>query len=150
KGRDRDRYHREPEVQIFAKFSRADLALEVALRGGDDAHVGRERSVSTHASELACLEDAQKLGLHVERELADLIEEHGSAVGKLEGTLSHRDGSGERTALMTKELALDERVGHGTAVDDQERLAGPLACAPKRAGEDVLARTRLALEQDGG
>ena len=39
-------------------------------------------------AELALLEDPQELGLEIERQLAQLVEEHGAAVGQLEGALS--------------------------------------------------------------
>ena len=41
-------------------------------------------------AELALLEHAQQLGLEVERQLAELVEEHGAAVGQLERALAGR------------------------------------------------------------
>ena len=75
-----------------------------------DAHVGAQRLVAADAPELARLEHAQQLRLHVEGQLADLVEEQRAAVGVLERALARRDGAGERAALVPEELALDERV----------------------------------------
>jgi hypothetical protein len=51
------------------------------------------------------LEDAQELLLQIERELADLVEEQGAAVGELEGTLAALVGAGERPLLVAEELS---------------------------------------------
>src|SRR5262249_48092116 len=119
---DGDRYHRQAEVEVLAELSCLHLALQVALGGGDDADIGVERLVSPHASKLARLEHAQELRLHVERQLANFVEEDRAPVGKLEGPLSGVDRPGERAAFVAEELALDERVADRAAVDDQEGL----------------------------
>ena len=61
-----------------------DLLLEIAVRRGDDAHVDLDRLAAADPLELALLQDAQQLDLHVQRELADLVEEQRAAVGQLE------------------------------------------------------------------
>src|SRR5262249_13556240 len=138
----------EAEVEVLAELPAVDLAHEIALRRSDDAHVRVHRLVAADAAELARLEDAQELRLDVERELADLVEEDGAAVRELEGALARVDGARERAALVAEELALDERVAHRPAVDDEERLGPARRVRPDRAREHVLARAGLALEED--
>src|SRR5262245_31074146 len=50
---------------------------------------------------------------------------------------------------MAEELGLEERIGDGAAVDGDERLRGTRARAVEGAGEDLLARARLAHEEHG-
>src|SRR6185503_19003619 len=104
-----------------------DLALQLAFGRGHDAGLRADRLVAADAPELAGLEHAQQLRLHVERELTDLVEEHGAAPGELERTLARRDGARERAALVPEQLAFDQAVADGAAIDDHERLFPPLA-----------------------
>ena len=56
------------------------------------------------------LQDAQQLGLRLERHLADLVEEQGAPVGGLEAPLALAQRAGEGAALVAEQLGLDERV----------------------------------------
>ena len=49
------------------------------------------RWVGADALDLAALEDAQELGLQLEAELANLVEEDGAARGRLEGAVARGD-----------------------------------------------------------
>ena len=74
----------------------------------DDAHVDLDRLVAAHALELALLQHAQELDLHLQRQVADLVEEQRAAVGELEAALPPRHGAGERALLVAEQLALEE------------------------------------------
>ena len=86
--RQRDGEHVEAVPEVFAEAARLHLLEEVAIGRGDDARVGLERDVAADALELAVLEHAQQLGLQVQRQLADFVEEERGAVGDLEPTLA--------------------------------------------------------------
>jgi hypothetical protein len=77
---------RVPEV--LAEAPRRDLGRQVAVRRRDDPDVDATVRVSADALELVVLQRAQQLGLERRRELADLVEEDGAAVGNLEPALS--------------------------------------------------------------
>ena len=140
---------REAVVEIRAELVRADLLAQAAVGRGDDAHVDRHVVVGADAADLAALEHAQQLGLQVEAQLADLVEEDRAAVRGLEHALARGDRAGEGAALVAEELALEQLGRHRAAVDDQERLVAPAAAAVDRLGGDLLAGAGLALEQDG-
>ena len=73
----------EPEVEVLAERPARDLGVEVAVGRGDEADVDRPRLAPPPTrSDLALLEHAQQLGLHRQRQLADLVEEHGAAVAR--------------------------------------------------------------------
>ena len=99
----------DAEVEVLAEATLVDLALEVAVRRRDDADVHAPRAGLTDAPNLLRLEGAEQLGLEIERQFAELVEEHGAAVGRFEGAHAVAIGAGERAADMTEELALDQR-----------------------------------------
>ena len=93
------------------------------------------------------LQHAQELGLHVDAELADLVEEQRAAVRRLEPAGARRDGAGERAFLVAEQLALDQGGGNGRAVDAHERAAAPRAALVQRAREQLLAGAGFAEQQ---
>ena len=95
------------------------------------------------------LEHAQELRLHVERKLANLVEEHCAAVGSLDGTLARGAGAGEGTTGMSEELALEQIVGEGRAVHDDVRSRSSRRCFVNRTTDDLFARTGLTADEDG-
>ncbi len=74
-----------------------------------DAHVDLERLRRAEPLELPALQHPQQLRLHLERQLADLVEEERAAVGDLEAAERALDGAGEGALLVAEQLALDER-----------------------------------------
>jgi hypothetical protein len=95
---------------------------------------------AAHALELALLQHAQQLHLHLERDLADLVEEQRAAVGQLEAPGLGLHGAGEGAALVAEQLRLHQVLGDGRAVDLDERLvlAGARAVVDGR-GDQLLA-----------
>src|SRR6185437_8359598 len=97
-----------------------DLGPEIAVRRGEDADVDVDALVAADALDAALLERAEQLGLHLERQLADLVDEDGALVGLLEGPGAVAHGAGERAADVAEQLALDQRRGDGGAVEDDQ------------------------------
>src|SRR5439155_25220377 len=56
--------------------------------------------------------------------------------------------AGESTFFVAEKLALHQRLGQGTAVDDEERASRALALIVERAGNELLARSALAGDED--
>ena len=102
------------------------------------------------ALELALLQRAQQLHLHLDRDLADLVEEERPAVGELEAPRLAGHGARERAALVAEELALDELLRDGRAVDLDERLVLAARVLVQRAGDELLARPALARDEHRG
>ena len=73
--------------------------------------------------ELARLQHAQQLRLHIERQLADLVEEEGRAVRDLEAADLARQGPGEGALLAAEQLALHEPGRQRGAVDLDHHVA---------------------------
>ena len=139
----------ETVVEVLPELAPADRRLEVAVRRRHHAHVGLLRAGGAQALELALLEDAEELGLHERAHLPDLVEEEHASRGLLEAAGLGRGGARERALLVAEELGLQELVGEGRAVEGHERAFGAGRPAVDEAGHDLLARSRLAGEEDG-
>jgi hypothetical protein len=147
-GRHLDAHHVQAVVEVLPEGLGLHDRLEVLVRRRDDAHVDPDRLRASDALDLALLQDAQDLGLGRQRHVADLVEEDRPAVAELELADPLARGAREGALLVAEELALDQVVGDGGAVDGDERLGGPVAVLPDRAGDQLLARAALARDHD--
>src|SRR5262249_15050482 len=126
--RDTDGDHVQPIEEVRAEFALRNRVLEVPVRRRDDACVDRPRLRAADGLELALLHDAEELRLGLQRQLADLVEEDGAAVGELEAADAVGEGTRERPLHMAEELTFDEPGGQGGTVDLDE--GPPAAGAP--------------------
>src|SRR5579875_822241 len=74
----------DPVVQVLPEATFGHLLSKVAVRGGDQTDVDRERLVATDAANFLLLENTQYLSLKPNAEVGDLIQEQRGAVGGLE------------------------------------------------------------------
>ena len=79
--------------------------------------------------DLPRFEHAEQLGLQLERELADLVEEHRPAAGLLEHADPPRHGAGEGALLVAEQLGLEQVGRQRAAVHDQEAVVSPARLA---------------------
>ena len=142
--------HVEAVVEILAEEALGDALAQVAVGGGEDAHVDLEGLVAAHALEGALLEEAEQLDLGGQRDLAHLVEEDGAAGGQLEAPLAAGDGAGERALLVAEELALQQGLAERRAVEAHQRRLGAGAGAVDHLGDQLLAGAGLALDEDAG
>ena len=129
---------------------RVDLLDEPAIGRRDDADVDRDALGATDSLDLAAIDRAQQLRLHVEGELADLVEEQRASRGRLEGTRPRRRGTGERAGLVPEQLGLEQVARDGAAIDDDKWTGRARACEVGGLGGEILAGAALALEQHRG
>src|ERR1044071_2462497 len=71
-------------------------------------------------------------------------------MGQLKAPFALGHCAGKSAFLVAEEFALNEVLGHGRAVDANERRAGARAFAINGARDKLLAGTALTLNQDGG
>src|SRR6185295_9818119 len=92
--------------------------------------------------------EAQELHLDLRAHVADLVEEDRSARGELDATgfVLHR--ARERRARVAEELALEEGVGDGAAVDRLEWSASRAAFVDGARG-DFFSDAALAAKEHG-
>ena len=114
-------------VEVLAEPPVLDHLPQVAVRGGDDAHVDLDRVHAAEPHELALLHHAQQLGLGLGRDVADLVEEDAALVGEIAEALLRIDRAGEGALHVPEERGL-EQVGREVAgVDRHERALGTRA-----------------------
>ena len=123
--RQHDVHTADAVVEIFAETAFFDRSLEFAVRGTDDAHVGRAIRGLADTAELPVLQKTKQLGLNRQRHLADLIEKHRAAVRCLDHAGAIPIRARECTAHVTEQFALDEVFRKRSTVDGRECPVAP-------------------------
>ena len=82
--RNRDRKHRQAEIEILAELLRGDGRAQALVGRRDDPHVDVQRGRAADPFEPALLERAQNLRLQADRQVADFVEEQRAAMRQLE------------------------------------------------------------------
>ncbi|KAK0329393.1 hypothetical protein LTR94_037021, partial [Friedmanniomyces endolithicus] len=75
--------------------------------GGDDAHIDRARMAPAERHDLLAMQHAQQRGLRVERQVIDLVQEQGAAVGVDELPDAPFERARERALFVAEQLAFD-------------------------------------------
>ena len=75
-----ERQNLEAVEQILAEAALGDQLLEVGVGGGDDPHVNLDGVRLAERMNLMVLEEAKQLGLDLDCDVADFVEEQGAAV----------------------------------------------------------------------
>lgn len=101
----------EAVVEVLAESVLSDEGGEVAVGGGDDADIDADGSGASDEFEGFLLEDAEELDLDVGGDVADFVEEEGSAVGLLEASDAVAVGAGEGALDVSEEFAFEECGG---------------------------------------
>ncbi len=139
----------EAVEEVLAEASVGDQLLEVGVGGGDDADVHLGRVWLAERMDLVVVEEAQELGLEVEADVADLVEEQRAARGGADHAGEGGVRAGEGAAAVAEQLAFEHVARHGAAVERLERAVGAVGGAVDRAGEHLLAGAGLPGDQDG-
>ena len=79
-----DFQHVQAEIQIAAEAALGHVLLQIAVGGGDHAHVDLDRLAAADALEGMPFQHAEKLGLDRRAHLADFVEHQRALVGRLE------------------------------------------------------------------
>ncbi len=127
-----------------------DRLPQVAVGGGDDAHVHLNFLHSAQVHEALVLQHAQQLGLRLHRHVADFVEEDRAAVGHLEQALLAADRAGEGALDVAEEGGLQQVARHGAGVDRHKGAVLARRVGVNRLCDQLLAGAAFALQQDGG
>ena len=103
--------------------------------------------VAADALDLPFLNRAQQLGLQIEAQVADLVEEQRAAGRQLELAELLLVRAGERAALVAEQRAFDELVRNRRQVDGDERRVAAARLAVQQPREQLLAGSALAEDQ---
>ena len=122
--RELDGQDAQPVQEVHAELPLVDELRQIAVRGGNDARVNGALGRAAEPRDDALLQDAQELGLHVHRHLADFVEQDGPRPRLLElARVPVSARAGERAAVVPEQLGLEQLARDGRDVDPYERLA---------------------------
>ena len=138
----------EAVVEVHPEGAAVDRLEQVDVGGGHQADVEVLGLAPADPLDGALLQHAEELGLDVQREVADLVEEEGAPVRALEMADARGHRPGEGALLVPEELALDEVLRQHRAVDGDEGPRAPLARGVDGAREELFAGARLARDED--
>src|SRR3989304_9641867 len=125
--RDDDGYNVQPIEKVFPKRASLDLILQVFIGGSDDPDIDLDGLPAPNPPHLPFLQGAQYLGLQVDVQLADLVQEQRALIGRLEEADTTKGSPGERTLLVAEQFALDEGLRNRGATDRHEWSLPPRA-----------------------
>ena len=118
------------------------------MTGADQAQVQGPRSTAAEGDHLALFQHPEQAGLQRQRHVADLVEKEDAAIGLLQlAGHAFLARPGETAAAIAEQLAFDQRLRDGRAIEGDESLAGATAGAVQGAGEGFLAGAGLAVQQ---
>src|SRR5271166_2500066 len=83
-------------------------------------------------------------------QIAYFIQEDGAAIGQLELAFPSRNSPGESPLFVTEEFALQEIRRDGCAIHFHERTVGERALPMDMRGQQFLARSRFAHDENAG
>ncbi|SVJ77443.1 Uncharacterized protein conserved in bacteria [Klebsiella pneumoniae] len=110
-------------------------------------HVHLDRPATADPLDLLFLEKAQQVGLQLQRQVADLVEEQGAAVGRLDPPDLALVRAGEGALLVAEQLGLDQVLGNRPAVDRDERPVRAPRLPVQGTRDQFLAGAALAPDQ---
>ncbi len=119
----------EPVVQVFPKASVVHRGRQVFVGGGHDPDVNVHLSRSTYRLNRPVLKNAKQFDLHVQRQVADFVEEQRAAVGHLEAAQTVCYRTSEGTLTVAEQFALEQILRDCAAIDRDKRTLSPGALA---------------------
>src|SRR5215471_12544645 len=140
----------EPVIEIFPKVAGGYMLDQIAVGCRNDTHIHAGGLHRSQALEFAVLQYAQELGLQVEGEFADLVQEDRAGIREFEASYLAGEGAREGALLMPEEFTLDERRGQGRTVDFDQRPVFARTAVVNGPRDEFLARTRFAQDQYRG
>ena len=145
-----ERQHIEPVIQVFPESAGLDLLFQVFVGGRHHTNIDLDRLATAHGLDHPFLDGPQQLDLHVQRQVADFVQEEGAAMGQLEAAdpVGHRTGEG--AALVAKEFALNQFPGNGPAVHRYEVLFSARRAVVQGLGHQFLSGATFPNNQHGG
>src|SRR5262249_10744691 len=148
--RQRDGEDVEAVIQVLPKLALPDGLRQVPIGRRDDAKIEPTRVRGADALELALLQHAQELHLHIRRHFADLVEENRPTLRQLEAPDPAVDRARKRTLLVAEEFGLDQAGRQGRAVELDQRFLVPAARGVNGPGDEFFPGAGLAGDEHGG
>ena len=121
--------------------------LKVLVGCRNNSHVYLHRRIAANAIELAIGQNAQQARLHIERHIADLIEEQSPAVSLLKTSLTHGIGAGKCPFFVTEKFRFDQVFWDCSHIQCDKRRFCPRAMAMQGVRDQLFTGTGFAVDQ---
>jgi hypothetical protein len=141
-----DLHHVDAVVQVLAEAARGRGFLQVVAGGGQHARVDGAWCLGTGRPHGVLLQRPQQFLLQPRRQLADLVEQGGTAIGVFECALVFLAGGRAGAEQLDVQLLL----GHARAADHHERSRAARAGLVQGARQQFLAGAALAEDEYAG
>ncbi len=139
----------EAVEQVFAEAAAPRQFGQRPVRCRDEAHGHRPWRAGAQRGDFGFGQHPQQLGLQGRRHVADLVEKQRAFVRRGDQALAAPGCcAGPGAGQVAEQLAFQQRLGNGRAVDGDEGAAAATG-GMQRAGQVFLARAGLPLHQDG-
>src|SRR6266851_408126 len=142
-----DRDHVETIVEIVAKSAGVNLIFQKLIGGGDNARVHANRPALADALEFTLLQYAQQLDLELGTHAADLVEEDGAAMSRLETAGLVVDRSSKGAFDVAKQLAFQQAFTERAAIDADIRSVRSRAETVDGPSDEFFSRAGFADQQ---
>src|SRR5437763_11904060 len=134
----------QSDIEVFAKITFAVGGFEIAVGRGDHSHIHFKLLIAADRTYLFFLQEAEELGLQVERQLPDLIEKHSTAVGGLKKANLGTHGAGKSALFVSEQLALNQRWNQRAAINCDKLAVGKGSTKVNRPRNQSLAGSAFA------
>ena len=93
-------------IKVFPEAAGGDFLFQIAIGGGDDAHIGKARAVFPDAFVAFFLQGPEQLALQIEGDFTDFIQKQGSALGGFKAAGAILDCAGESAFGVAEKFTL--------------------------------------------
>src|SRR5271165_5313141 len=115
--------HVQAIVEVVAQFTAGHRVFGRLVGSREHADIDGGLAFRPKATQLAVFEHPQQLRLGGDRHLADFVEQQSAALGEFKASGAAIERSRESAFLVAENLAFDERLGNGGAVDGDKGLS---------------------------
>src|ERR1035437_37609 len=91
--------------QVTAEFFLFHRTNQIAIGGGDQPHVHMDRPRSSQAFKLLVLQNTQQLGLQLQRNISNLVEQQSALIRQFQPADFPIYGSRESSSFVAEQLA---------------------------------------------
>src|SRR5208282_2639272 len=147
--RDLDAEDIEPIEKIGTELTLLDQFFQILVGGGDAAEVHLDSLVAAHSCDFALLQYAQQVGLGLQADVADFVQENCPALGNFELAFLAELRAGEGALFMPEKFAFEERLRQSAAVNGDQRVKLSRAGLMDRTRHQFLPGAALPRDQHG-
>jgi len=123
--------------------------MRIPVGRGDDSDIDLDGFGSAETDERFFLNHPEQFHLHVERHLADFVQEQSSSVGGLEDAYFGAVGAGEGAFFMAEQFAFQNGRRQGAATHRHKGLGLSGTAVVNQVGDQFLARPAFAVDHYG-